>query len=628
MVRRLGPVAFASAVLVLVLAPGAGATVRIRGVSVSAFPQVGVTVSTDSASELSRDDVQVRENGILVAVSRVTSLNPSTQHVDAVLAIDVSNSMAGDDLRTALAAAKEFVARVPDSLPVGIVAFASAARVVSPITSDRVSVAAAVDGIATTTTQGTALYEAIESATRLFSGGGQHNLIVLTDGRNTVATATLTDSVSAATDAHVAVFTLGLDGPDTDELSLRQIAQQTNGAYRSLSATDLDAAYRSLAEQLGQQFVIAYRSKVPYGMPATITVTLPDGTARTKVLMPAHERVAPTKAEDLSSRLFQGDLGLALAVALTFLAVLGLTTLIGNIGRDERRRRSLEDRLLAPRRGEARGSPGGKGGATMVPRPIADAVERGADAAGASRPLAAMLVRAGWSLSIGEFLVPSVLLPLVLAGFATVAKGPIVGGAAAVAFLPIPFVILSMAGRKRVNQIQGQLPDVLMILASSLRAGHSFLQALDSVAKEIDEPAASEFARTLSEVRLGRNMDDALNALAVRVGGQDLEWAVTAINIQRKVGGNLAEVLETVANTIRERQTIRRQVKVLSAEGRLSVTILFVLPFLIALYLAIVNPDYLSALTGTVPGIAMLMVAIVLMLVGLLWMRKVVRLDV
>ncbi len=188
--------------------------------------------------------------------------------------------------------------------------------------------------------------------------------------------------------------------------------------------------------------------------------------------------------------------------------------------------------------------------------------------------------------------------------------------------------MLFRAGRNRVLTLQGQLADVLMILASSLRAGHSFLQALDSVAKEIDEPAASEFGRALSEIQLGRSIDDALMALSARIGSLDLEWAVTAINIQRKAGGNLAEVLETVAATIRERETLRRQVRALSAEGRWSVVILIVLPFLILGYMLIVSPGYLAPLIGGLFGQLLLVAGGVLMIVGYVWMRKIVRLDV
>ena len=128
--------------------------------------------------------------------------------------------------------------------------------------------------------------------------------------------------------------------------------------------------------------------------------------------------------------------------------------------------------------------------------------------------------------------------------------------------------------------------------------------------------------------RLGRPVDDALNAMAERVGSDDFQWAVLAVNIQREVGGNLAEILDTVADTVRERATLRRQVRVLSAEGRLSLKILVALPFLIGLYIAKVNPSYMSLLFTTRAGWIMLGTGAALMVAGVLWARKIVQVDV
>jgi tight adherence protein B len=167
-----------------------------------------------------------------------------------------------------------------------------------------------------------------------------------------------------------------------------------------------------------------------------------------------------------------------------------------------------------------------------------------------------------------------------------------------------------------------------MILASSLRAGHGFFQSVDLVAKEIGEPGSQEFGRVVSEVRLGRNVDEALNAMAERVGSDDFKWAVLGVNVQREVGGNLAEVLDTVADTVRERDAVRRQIRVLSAEGRLSIGILACLPFLVTLYMAKVNPDYLNLLFSTRVGQVMVATAACLEAVGIVWMKKIVNIDV
>jgi tight adherence protein B len=148
------------------------------------------------------------------------------------------------------------------------------------------------------------------------------------------------------------------------------------------------------------------------------------------------------------------------------------------------------------------------------------------------------------------------------------------------------------------------------------------------VSKEITQPAKAEFQRVVAEVRLGRPVEDALEALADRVGSSDFKWAVLAVNIQREVGGNLAEILDNVADTLRERATMRRQVQVLTTEGRLSAWVLTLLPFAIAAYMTLVNPEYIGLLVTNHIGWFMLGGAAGLMTLGILWMRKIVNIDV
>ncbi len=192
----------------------------------------------------------------------------------------------------------------------------------------------------------------------------------------------------------------------------------------------------------------------------------------------------------------------------------------------------------------------------------------------------------------------------------------------------VPHVLLNRRIRRRAQQLQAQLPDILSVLASSLRAGHSFLQSLDMAARETQEPAASEFGRVIAEIRLGRGTGEALSAMAERVDNDDFRWAMLAVNVQAETGGNLAEVLDTVAETVRERQVVRGQVKALSAEGRLSIYILAGLPLVLALYMVLVNPDYIGLLFTTSLGILMLVTGCSLLAVGFTWMRKLVNIDV
>jgi len=182
--------------------------------------------------------------------------------------------------------------------------------------------------------------------------------------------------------------------------------------------------------------------------------------------------------------------------------------------------------------------------------------------------------------------------------------------------------------RRRRNAFSEQLPDVLQLIAGSLQSGFSLPQALDAVIREDTQPAAAEFSRALAEARIGADVEDALQRVADRMDSTDLRWAVMAIRIQREVGGNLAEVLLTTMGTMRERAFLRRQVRALSAEGRLSAIILIALPILVGAWFFYSDPTYMRLLYTTVLGLVMFIGSAVLIVVGSLWMRKLIDIEV
>lgn len=196
-----------------------------------------------------------------------------------------------------------------------------------------------------------------------------------------------------------------------------------------------------------------------------------------------------------------------------------------------------------------------------------------------------------------------------------------IGGAA-------PRVVVANKIERRTSAFLAQLPDTLQLLAGSLKAGYGLLQAIDTVVQETDDPTSTEFARVLTEARLGMPLEDALEGMAGRMRSEDFGWVVMAINIQKQVGGNLAALLEVVAGTLREREQVRRQVKVLSAEGRLSAVVLIALPFFFAGYLALVNGEYLGELLSSGIGLAMIAGGIALMALGIAWIRKIIAIEV
>ena len=194
--------------------------------------------------------------------------------------------------------------------------------------------------------------------------------------------------------------------------------------------------------------------------------------------------------------------------------------------------------------------------------------------------------------------------------------------------LALPWLYLSFKRKRRLSAFKNQLADTLQLMAGSLSAGLSLAQSVDTVVREGNDPMAAEFRRALMETRLGVEIEDALSGVAERMGSVDFEWVVMAIRIQRDVGGNLSELLNKVAETIREREYLERQVKTLSAEGRLSVWILGGLPPGFLAYLGLANPSYVSPLFTSPLGWVMLTVMGILLTAGIFWMKRVVKVEV
>jgi tight adherence protein B len=249
-------------------------------------------------------------------------------------------------------------------------------------------------------------------------------------------------------------------------------------------------------------------------------------------------------------------------------------------------------------------------------------VKRGRAAAGA-----ATLERAGMSMRLPDF--------VLVVGLATVVFG-VLGFALGGFFLGllllvvVPFaarLLVKFRASRRQAAFADQLDDSLQLMAGSLRAGHSLLRAVDSVASEADAPTSEEFARIVNETRVGRDLNDALDEVAARMGSDDFTWVAQAIAIHREVGGNLAEVLDAVGHTIRERNAIRRQVKALSAEGKLSAMVLMALPFGVTGFISLTNLGYLAKFTESLTGYAMLGVAGLMLLAGGLWLKSTVKIT-
>jgi tight adherence protein B len=236
----------------------------------------------------------------------------------------------------------------------------------------------------------------------------------------------------------------------------------------------------------------------------------------------------------------------------------------------------------------------------------------------------AVLERAGVEMRLPDFALVMLVGALVVGNGLWILDLPLIGLAVAVAVPLVARAVLGVMAGRRKKAFADQLDDSLQLMASSLRAGQSLMQALAAVARDTEEPTAGEFTRIINEARVGRDLGSALSETAARMDSEDFAWVSQAIAINREAGGNLAEVLDRVGQTIRERNQIQRQVQSLSAEGRLSAYVLIALPVGVIGFLSITNPAYLAKFTESLTGYALMLTAVVLLVVGAVWMRKVV----
>jgi Flp pilus assembly protein TadB len=313
----------------------------------------------------------------------------------------------------------------------------------------------------------------------------------------------------------------------------------------------------------------------------------------------------------------------AIFAALFILAV----TVIGSLARAGQAR-DLADRIASygPQHGVSAArdhrAPGNAGSVSL------DVTKRLMSPAAEQR-LSGRLELAGVARKPTEWALLGGCVAVVMAAALSIVTGDVILGllvGALVGWLSMR-ILLNFLIRRRRAAFAEQLPDLLQVVASSLQSGFSLPQALDAVVHEGAQPAAGEFARALAEARLGSDLEDGLETIAGRMASDDLRWTVMAIRIQRGIGGNLAEVLTTIVSTIKERGYLRRQVNALSAEGRLSAYILIALPVVIGSFLFIFRRTYMRPLYTTHPGQLMIAGAIVLMVLGTVLIRQMIKLE-
>lgn len=581
--------------------------------------------------------VEVREAGELQQ-ARLTSID--AESIVTVLLVDVSGSMEGAPLAEAKAAAIGFVDRMPPDSDIALIAFGTQVQVVSEFGAPRDDLRESIQGLGLA--GDTALNDALIAAADLIGERPELRkfIILLTDGGDTVSAAPRSAAIDALFALDVVFYAIELQGFGLDSAALAQLTAAAGGQVIEAEDADaLAAIYDAIATQVVSQHIVEYDTTRGGATVVEILVTV-DGvtyaSSLTLQLPAAPDAPAPTTSTTAASAApttapaagptppiavapAPGTLGgawtLAAGVALLGLTLFIITSLALASTDGGRRRLSLLDDEHADERNIFK----------RIYRRLSAAIEAAFSRSPRAKGLAHSLDAAGIALKPGEFalLVALAVLGALVTGLAS---GELtLGLLLAIGAMVLPRLLISRRAGKRRREFGDQLDGTLQLLAGSLRAGYGLTQALDAVGAEAPAPTSDEFGRVVVEARLGRDFTDSLTALARRMASDDMLWVAEAIGIQREVGGDLAEVLDTLAETIRERSQIRRQVHALSAEGRISAVILVALPLVLALVISIVNPEYLADLTGTSIGRTLIVVAIVLMGVGIAWLRRIIR---
>jgi tight adherence protein B len=243
------------------------------------------------------------------------------------------------------------------------------------------------------------------------------------------------------------------------------------------------------------------------------------------------------------------------------------------------------------------------------------------------RSLAGRLELAGIKTKASDIVLLTVAASLAAGALVMLVAGPAIGLVVAVIIPVVEWFILGFLVGRRKRAFAEQLDSTLQMMAASLRAGYSLLQSVQAMSSEADSPTKDEFSRVLNETRIGRALNDSLIEVSDRMRSEDFKWVAQAIAINRDVGGNLADVLDGVARTIRDRNQLHRQVAALAAEGKLSAIILMALPFGVTAFLTVSNPGYLNRLFTTTIGWGIVVAAIIMLTVGGIWLRATVKIK-
>lgn len=616
----------ATAIATLAAAPMASAGVRITGSGNARFPDRLYLLNVETVQRLAPGDVTVRENGIPMQGVQVTPVRDAhAGRLGVVLVIDASLSMRGAATIGALDAARAFVASRSANEKIAIVAFSDRARVLQPFTRDPAKLHDALSA-PPALSEGTHIYDALATATAMIRNAriDVGSVVLLSDGADTGSTRSLGAAAGAAKRTRVRVFTIGLRSGAFDPAPLTSLAVKTSGSFSETSdPRRLAPIFSALSTRLANEYLLSYRSTAAPGQSVSVTVTVA-GSGNTVVSYAAP--ALPSKPSGpfyltVRDRFWKST---AAPVVISLLAAvllgIGVATLLRP--RPKTLRKRLGQFVSIPIGDD------GKPGSPMLTGRVPRTNEASAGDYGRWLKFCRDVELAELTVAPERIALYTAAAAIFIGLLFMLVIGSLVG---LVVGLFAPVAVLSSIRRrvrKKRDLFAEQLPDNLQVLASALRAGHSLVGALSVVVNDSEEPTKSEFQRVVADERLGVPLEDALDVVVERMDSRELGQVSLVASLQRRTGGNSAEVLDRVVETIRERAELRRLVKTLTAQGRISRWIVTILPVVLLVAISLINPHYIAPLVQTGGGRIVLLIAAIFVAAGSLVIDRIVDIKI
>ena len=614
----------------------AATTLRIRRIDASTPPGVTVDVQVLGGTA-TPSSFSAKENGHTVPVS-AAPLGATNTPSATVIVVDTASSM-NDSFKMSQTRSGllSLIKSKPADQQVAIVAYGGTPRVEQQFTASSAVLSNAVQRLAIGGEP--QLYAGVALASGLLEGvpTALNQVIIVGDGGDAGQGTSFTAAAGGLLGTNALTYTIGLHFGVTDVSALRSFASEGGQFFDATTNAGVTSAFGTIRQALTNQYEISYTSRAK-SSPAAIVVSLGGVHASGQVVLGTSEVGAAVNPPGVHQRQapgpLRGKVGLAFIGLLVLVAAaLFVYAVVLLVTRDEQ---GLAGVLRPYARGHAaegggdEDDDGGGGGLvqTAIIQRAVDTTARIAEERGFLVTVEAKLEQANVALRPAEAIFFWLAGVVVLSLLAGALKGVLFGLIVFLVLLLLPPSILNFLAGQRLRKFNSELPDTLQLLASSLRAGFSFMQGVEAVAQEVRDPMGTELQRVIVESRLGRPLEEALEESAQRMRSPDYEWAVMAVGIQREVGGNLADLLDTVGKTMVERERLRRDVKSLTAEGRMSAIVLGVLPPGLGVFFYLANPSYMKVLFTDTGGQIALGISAVAMVLGFVWMRKIVSIDV